>query len=832
MALFQSDIKDALRKLANKAYTSQEERDALLAVVTAPDAAVQARDVVWMLFRPDRAFRDAGLAVLQRLRSPDTVDHFLGEAKGKPDVAMRAAAAALFSLAIPATEQRVASLLTLPSNANADAREAQLNARRLILEAPLSKSLQPVLWNAVAQAPPEDRARFIERLATFPLDAASLSRWHRLAEDPSQDVREAAVGFLAMHAAEASVSILVQQLPNVRYNVQQVIAENLGSLAESRDITALILPLLGNGDAGIRSAVLKILMRAKDRVGMIRRYIEYTKTLAGFVRTRTLESLREFGPDLIEALIGLLSDPDDDVRASAIGLAASFDDKRLVVPMIPLLKSSDWWVRIAAADMLGHLGDPRAIDPLIAALGDSDMRWTAVEALGRIGDPRALPALGKMLADPAPDVRIEVMQAFRKFNHPQILPAVMSVASNDPERTVRARAIELAEELSRRDHSETDLSALRSAALTSRPVQGEPRLNALLIATRNQQASDFHLAIDQPPVLRIGSELVRAQGEPWTAEQTEGMLKEIMTEAQWDVLQKHQQIDFCYWMPQAGRYRANVFVDHRGYSAVFRVVPDRPPTISDIGLPAHLADIADYHQGLVLICGASGSGKSTTLTALVNLFNETKSHHVITLEDPIEFVHPFKNCLINQREVGSHTVSYARALRAALREDPDVVVIGELRDNESIALALTAAETGHIVLGTLSSTSAAKAIDRVILSFAPDEQPQIRSSLSESLKYVVAQRLLPAREARRQVAAFEILRGTTNIASMIRDDKTYQIYSAIQIGRSQGMQTFDESLKDLVQRRLITAETAYMSAQKKEDFEALVSPKFLESTEV
>jgi twitching motility protein PilT len=831
MALFQSEIKETLRKLADKTYASQDERDTLLARV-ASDNSLQPRDVVWMLFKPDRTIRDTGVSVLQRLRSVETVDHFLVETKGKPDVAMRAAASALFSLGIPGMEQRLAAFLTVADNANAAAREAQVNARRVIAEAPATKALEPVLWQVVAQAQPDERAKFIERLTAFPLDAASLPRWHRLAEDPQQDVREAALGFIAARAAEASVPILVQQLPTVRYNIQQVIAEHLGALAETRDITAQVLPLLGSGDAGTRSAVLKILLRAGDRVGMIRRYIQFTKTLAGFIRTRTLESLREFGPDLIEAVIDLLRDPDDDIRAAAIGLAASFDDKRLVGPIIPLLTDSDWWVRIAAADTLGHLGDSRAVDPLIAALADPDVRWTAVEALGRIGDARALPALGKMLGDPQPDVRIEVMQALRRFNHPQVLQAVMSVATKDPERTVRSRAIELAEELSKRDQTQTDLGALRSAAMALRTVQGEPKLNTLLIATRNQQASDFHLAIGQPPVLRIGSELIRAQGEAWTPEQTEGMFKEIMTEPQWEILQKHQQVDFCYWIPHAGRYRANVFLDHRGYSGVFRVIPDRPPTISDIGLPPHLADIADYHQGLVLICGPSGSGKSTTLAALVNLFNETKSHHVITLEDPIEFVHPFKNCLINQREVGAHTVSYARALRAALREDPDVVVIGELRDNESIGLALTAAETGHIVLGTLSSTSAAKAIDRVILSFSPDEQPQIRSSLSESLKYVVAQRLLPSREQRKLVAAFEILRGTTNVSSMIRDDKTYQIYSAIQIGRSHGMQTFDESIKDLVQRRLITPETAYMSAQKKEDFEALVSPEFLNSTEI
>jgi twitching motility protein PilT len=327
------------------------------------------------------------------------------------------------------------------------------------------------------------------------------------------------------------------------------------------------------------------------------------------------------------------------------------------------------------------------------------------------------------------------------------------------------------------------------------------------------------LSVGQPPVIRLAADLVRAQGEPFTAQQTEAMVREILTEPQWQRLQQDRQLDFCHYIPTAGRYRANVFIDQKGMNGVFRVIPERPPTTAEIGLPPQLVEIADYHQGLVIVCGPSGSGKSTTLAALVNLFNETRHDHVITMEDPVEFVHPFKNCLINQREVGSDTKSFARALRAALREDPDVVVIGELRDTESVALALTAAETGHIVLGTLNSTSAHKAVDRVLASFPVDEQGQVRAALSESLKFVIAQRLLPSKEPRKQVAAFEVLRNTVAVANMIREEKTFQIPSAMQIGKSQGMQTFDDALKGLVGAGRISGETAYRAATKKEDFE-------------
>jgi twitching motility protein PilT len=372
----------------------------------------------------------------------------------------------------------------------------------------------------------------------------------------------------------------------------------------------------------------------------------------------------------------------------------------------------------------------------------------------------------------------------------------------------------------RRQTKLADADALKQAALVARSGAGEPRLNALLVATRNAGASDLHLSVGQPPVLRMAADLARAQGQPFTADETRAMVREILTEPQRDRLEREKQLDFCHYIPTAGRYRANVFVDHRGVNGVFRVIPERPPTIAEIGLPAHLAEIADYHQGLVVVCGPSGSGKSTTLAALVNLFNETRHDHVVTMEDPVEFVHPFKSCLVNQREVGKDTRSFARALRAALREDPDVIVIGELRDNESVSLALTAAETGHIVLGTLNSTSAAKAVDRLLSSFPADEQGQVRAALSESLKFVIAQRLLPGKEKHRQVACFEVLKNTVAVANMIREEKTFQIPSAMQIGRSQGMQTFDEALKGLLAEGRITAEAAYRAATRKEDFEA------------
>ncbi|MDQ3280293.1 MAG: PilT/PilU family type 4a pilus ATPase [Acidobacteriota bacterium] len=829
MALFQSDAKDSLKRLANKEFNSLEERDELLARLETFDT-LKARDVVWMLFRPDRAFREAAAKVLARLRDPETFSAFLSEAKAKPEPAFRAAIALFFTLPLTGIDAELARLLA-PQKETKESRELYELARRVLLEAPPSRALEPMLWQLGTTGFAEDRVPFLSRLAQFEFDERGVARWQKLAQENEPLVREKALEVLATRAPMSSIPLFIQHLPRVAYGVQQLLIDALTKAASAQppDFADHLLPLVASGDAATRSAVLRILVGMKNPSAVIKRYIRFTTTLAGFIRDRALESTRAFGDQLIEPTIELLGDPDEELRAAAIAVAHAFEDPRLVPATITLLKDPDWWIRIAAAESLGRAKDPRAVEPLIAALADKDVKWAAVEALGHIADPRALSALGRMLGDPQPNVRIEVMQALRNFNHPQVLSALTQIATQDGDRNVRLRAVDIIEEIARRDQRTGDISAIRNEALAARAMQGESKLNAFLISTRNSGASDFHLSVGQPPIVRMAADLLRAQGEPFTSEQTEALLREILTPAQWATLQKYQQLDFCYFIPQAGRYRANVFIDQRGYNGVFRVIPEKPPTMTELGMPSQLADIADFHQGLVLVCGPSGSGKSTTLAALVNLFNETRNDHVLTMEDPVEFVHPFKNCLINQREVGSHTGSFARALRAALREDPDVIVIGELRDNESVGLALTAAETGHIVLGTLNSTSAPKAIDRLISSFPIDEQPQIRASLSESLKYVIAQRLLPAKEGRKQVACFEILKGTTNVANMIRDEKTYQIHSAMQIGRSLGMQTLDEALRDLLRRDQISGETAYMAAMKKEDFESFVSPEFLRS---
>ena len=339
------------------------------------------------------------------------------------------------------------------------------------------------------------------------------------------------------------------------------------------------------------------------------------------------------------------------------------------------------------------------------------------------------------------------------------------------------------------------------------------KLESILSDSTTRHASDIHLHAGGPLKLRINGELVVAE-EAIASDLVERMVSASLTPAQRQVLSREGELDFCFDLPGIGRFRANAYRQQRGLDAVFRSIPDKPPTLEDLGLPEELKKYTDYHQGMVLITGPAGCGKSATMAALVNHINEQRTEHILTVEDPIEIIHPSKNCLVNQRHAGHHTASFARALRGALREDPDVIVIGELRDLETISLAMTAAETGHFVLATLHTSNAVRTVNRMIGAFPSNEQDQVRAMLSESLRAVLSQRLVPTADGRSRVPALELLVINRAIGNLIRDEKTVQIRSSMQTGRAHGMYLLEQSLNDLVAAGTITREVALELAEE------------------
>lgn len=343
-------------------------------------------------------------------------------------------------------------------------------------------------------------------------------------------------------------------------------------------------------------------------------------------------------------------------------------------------------------------------------------------------------------------------------------------------------------------------------------------ISDLLAFSVKNKASDLHLSSGLPPMIRVHGDVRKINLPALDHAQVHAMVYDIMNDGQRKTFEETLECDFSFEIPNLARFRVNAFNQNRGAGAVFRTIPSVVLTLDELKAPKIFKEIAETPRGLVLVTGPTGSGKSTTLAAMVDYVNENDYGHILTVEDPIEFVHASKKCLINQREVGPHTQSFSNALRAALREDPDVILVGEMRDLETIRLALSAAETGHLVFGTLHTSSAAKTIDRVVDVFPAAEKEMVRSMLSESLRAVISQTLCKTKDGEGRVAAHEIMIGTPAIRNLIRENKVAQMYSAIQTGQNVGMQTLDQNLQDLVSRGVITNAEARKKAANKDNF--------------
>lgn len=829
MALF-STKKSVIESLLAGSWANEEERDQLLVRLRSTPPRSSA-ELIPFLWHEDREVRRLGSTLFVQRPDGAAVQKFLLELGERPAAVRSGLMAMIQHLPAPEVSRQLSRILTDGTP------EAKRWGWELALTLPGTLGIN-FLERAVLDAPAPVRLKAMRRLVEGTPDAARLELLRRLARDKERQIRLQALDALSGLQGPQVLGLMIERLAEGD-EAEQTIAErylkNAGKVDPAAKKRAL-LDILSRGNQNTRRIVVQSLLEADEPANVVREVLTRCRGMAGWLRNRVLQALREGGDRVLDAALTLIETGDGEIRTSAIMMLADGDPHpKMLGPFSKLLSDEDWWLRVSACEVLGNLGNDEAVPPLVQALKDDETRWAAIDALAQIGAASALKPLSKLLRDPREELRLEVLQAFSRYSDQRLLPVIRSVRDRDASATVRGRAREILRELTRRlsiEDGEPDDPRVDVGSL-------ENPLDKLLWKIREMGASDLHLTAGEPPMVRIDGTLQRMEGVgTLQPEHCQRYIRGILDDEQQRELEAGHALDFCREVEGVGRYRSNAYLQSRGLCASFRVVPNTPPTFYDLGLPQELKELLDYHQGIIVLAGPSGSGKSSSLVALLDLINETKALHVVTLEDPVEFLHPPKLGLINQRQIGRDTVSFATGLRAAMREDPDVIVVGELRDAETIRMALKAAETGHLVLATLHTIGAVQTIDRLVDSLPPDEQAQIRTTLSESLKYVVSQRLVPRRNpekypvGKRRVAVFEVIKATFSVGAKIRQGETFQIPSLMQIGRHLGMKTRDMALMEMVEKEQIDPETAWRYAEKPETFLPLCDLSRLPAGEV
>jgi twitching motility protein PilT len=799
-----------LGRLQAQAWKNAAEREAILEEVAAI-RSLAAEDVAWLVVDPDLALQSWGEKLLARFDHSEVVRAMYPYLVARTEVLRRLGMDALASHAGPSFHERLPDLLAHPDSAVVhcalDWLKRNPSERNSALVGEALSSPSPAVRRkafAIVEASPSPR------LVPFALKAL---------EDEDEDLRFRAVHLIAKFPDESEIGPLLKRCHVDSKRIQEAAIAALTPLLAKADVrwNEDLVPLLSDTNPRVRQLASRILgVQDPDRVAAA--FLHSYQDTYGPRRDRALEGLRELGPGYIPAFLGYDGDPDHRIAALASAVAVTMRTPEVVPHCIQYLAGEDWWLRDRAAHALGEIRDERGFEPLLAMLADPESNLSAAAALGSWGTSKALPALLEAYKKGTKDLRLEILDAFARTPDRRVPGLLAGIVKADPEPLVAEKAARLMESLAGEGFAE-GLAAAREFQPHDFAAAPAPTLVDLLRHSRAIGASDLHLSTGTVPHVRINGQLSPLPLPASTAEQLDTWIRPILSGDRGAVLEERKQLDFCHKDTSLGRFRTNVFEQRKGMSAVFRLVPFEIPNLADIGLPESLWEVTTYAQGLILVTGPAGCGKTTTLAALVDRINTTERCHILTIEDPIEYVHANRDSLVNQREVPNHSRSFARALRQSLREDPDVILVGEMRDLETISLAITAAETGHLVLATLHTTTAASTVDRIINAFPPDQQGQIRQMVSESLKAVVSQTLLPRRDGSGRVAAWEILRNTPAVGGLIREAKTFQIPTAMQTGANVGMNLMDASLLRLVQDGTVDPQVAYDRALRKEAFE-------------
>lgn len=572
--------------------------------------------------------------------------------------------------------------------------------------------------------------------------------------------------------------------------------------------------ILEGGETGARAA-LNFITQEKNKKELVLEILRAQSRLWGWFREQVQSAIINVSGRIKTEIIQLLYEARGWDRHLVLLMVREIAAPEFITPLLDVLKTDEYWTKLLALDAIGQIGGKRVIEALIQALEDPDLCWSALAGLADQKATEAIRPVLKHLANKSSANRIEALRALRAFGDRRVLSILSKVAVGDKDPNVREKAILTMQSIA--EHNKIDISADLKRITTS-VIRAVNPLDPFLAKARTMGASDVHAIPDAPIACRLHGDFVNMSETPLTSQETNKILPAMLPKKCMKEFEAIQQVDFAYEIPGMGRFRGNIFQERRGVGGVFRVIPQNIPDIALLGLPQVVLDVKHLNQGMVIVTGRAGSGKTTTMAAITEMINRIRPCHIITLEDPVEYVFERKRALINQREVGRDTDSFVQALRAALREDPDVIVVGEMRDVETMRLAIQAAETGHLVLTTLHTPTAAQAVTRLIQSFPANEEPQVRLMVADSLKLVAAQTLIKKKNGKGRIGAFETLVVTHAISTLIKEKKEEQIPATMQSGRAYGMQMMDDALYSLVADGIIDMQEAIYRAQKKERF--------------
>lgn len=730
----------------------------------------------------------------------------------------------------PPEKQLAVKLLSDPRYMKAR-RRAALEALRPALSDP---SMQVVLeaLRGMGNLAPEDEyfellAPFLESadrrvqlavirsLSAFPT-ARTVTELGRLYRTGQPAIREAVARVLGEIGIEDVLSVLVQAVGDPHLQVRNVALDVVVTLGKARkiEVSRMMLWLLRSPDVTVRRQALEIVRQVGDPVGELwPRLLRLLRDEDWWVRERVVDVLVEVaGTEITRHVAAYLQDESDVIRRYAVEVLSRIRDPRSLGALVRAAQEdSDWWVRERAVESLGEIGDPRVAPHIVQlATRDEALVFPAVQALGKLRAAEAVEFLCARLDSDDVDLRLEALSSLQAIGDLGAAPWVQPLCE-DTDHRVRGAAEQLMHEW------RTQYEAESMGQNVADRLSG---LERLLWTMVRAGGDDLFLISNRPPSMKRMGEVVPLSERVIAPEQVELALKAVLTAQQMEQLSRLEDVDFSYEIPSLGRrFRANIFVQQDGWSAVFRKINNEVMTFEQLGVPAVVARLCELPDGLVLVGGPTGSGKSTTLASMIHHINEQWGRHIITIEDPIEVVHEHRRSVMTQREVGSHTRSFGAALRSTLREDPDVILVGEMRDLETISFAISAAETGHLVFGTVHTASAQTTVDRLINTFPAAQQHQVRTMLAQTMRAVVCQQLVRRKDGQGRALAVEVLLNNDAVANLIRKGQAFQLGSLVTTSREQGMQSMDQELMRLLRAGQISAEEAYMKAIEKREFE-------------